>query len=439
MNEIFKSGQQTWLESSAQTCEILDLLGGGGQGEVYASKVKDRTFALKWYYPTAATPTQRKTIEALVRAGPPTEKFLWPLEMVSCEGVAGFGYLMPLREKRFHGLIELMNGDLDPPFRSLVETGMHLSNSFLQLHSKGLCYCDISFGNLFFDPEDGDVSICDNDNVGIDGQHYSGVLGTPRFMAPEVVIGRAKPSTTTDLYSLAVMLFYIFMMHHPLEGKREAEVECLDFPAMQKLYGHDPVFIFDPENDCNRPVPGLHDNAPIFWQLYPSFFQNLFVRAFTDGMRDPQHGRVRESEWRTCFQHMRDLFFYCPNCGAENFFDDPVNATETPQRVCWGCKTNLSAPLRIRIGSHSVVLTAETHLYPHHIDPTRRNDFSSPVAALAQHPKNPDVWGIKNLSGRPWTSVTVDGRSHEVPHGRSVSLAMGTRIIFGSSDGLILF
>lgn len=439
MSTIFSPEQQAWLESSDQPVEIVQFLGGGGQGEVYSVRLRERLYALKWYFPTAATTNQRRAIEALVRAGPPTESFLWPLEMVVSKGTPGFGYLMPLREDRFSGLVELMNGRVDPSFRALVETGLHLANSFLMLHSNGLCYCDISFGNIFFDPENGDVSICDNDNVGIDGQFFAGVLGTPRFMAPEVVIGTNRPSITTDLYSLSVLLFYVFMMHHPLEGKRETDIRCMDLPAMQRLYGENPVFIFDPEDDSNRPVPGIHDNAPTFWNLYPGFFREMMTTAFTKGLRDPEHGRIRESQWRSCLQRMRDLFFHCPQCGVENFFDDPDNAMQMPERQCWACNAPLPTPLRLRLGNRSVVLAADTKLYPHHLDATRRNDFSVPLAELSQHPQDPEVWGIRNLSDRHWQSVTTDGRSHDVAPGRSVSLAMGTRILFGNVDGLILY
>ena len=124
---------------------------------------------------------------------------------------------------------------------------LELADSFLRLHSLGFCYSDISFGNIFFDPVTGEISICDNDNVAVDGEGISDVLGTPRFMAPEIVREEAKPNINTDLYSLAVILFYMFMVHHPLEGKREREIACLDLPAMKKLYGTEALFHFRPQ------------------------------------------------------------------------------------------------------------------------------------------------------------------------------------------------
>ena len=97
--------------------------------------------------------------------------------------------------------------------------GVHLADKFLQLHAKGLCYRDISQNNVFFDPANGDILICDNDNVAVDG-NVTGVLGTARFMAPEVALGKTLPTTQTDLYSLAVLLFYILFNHHPFDGAK---------------------------------------------------------------------------------------------------------------------------------------------------------------------------------------------------------------------------
>jgi serine/threonine protein kinase len=434
----FRPGQTVWLEIAGERAEIKELIGSGGQGQVYHTAINGQDCALKWYFPHSATDAQRNAIERLIQKGPPNDRFLWPLDIALCQGNTSFGYLMPLREPRYRGMAELMSRVVDPTFKTLTTMALELADSFLRLHSLGFCYSDISFGNIFFDPVTGEISICDNDNVAVDGEGSSDVLGTPRFMAPEIVREEARPNIGTDLYSLAVILFYMFMVHHPLEGRREREIGCLDLTAMKKLYGTEALFIFDPKHGANRPVAGVHTNATLFWNLYPGYVRDIFTRAFTEGLRDPE-ARVRESEWRTVFTRMRDQIFYCHKCGAENFLADEGNLPgPLGDQTCWFCQETPVPPMRLLVGRNSFVLNQDTLLYPHHLDANRRNDYSEIWAEMVPHPKRPDVWGLKNVSGQNWTSVPLSGAPLvEVGSGRSVSLAPGLRIRFGPSEGTI--
>jgi eukaryotic-like serine/threonine-protein kinase len=429
---LFVPGRTVRTESTGLECEVRDFLGGGGQGEVYAVQLSGSAFALKWYYPQVATAKQRALIERLIRTGAPNPRFLWPVELATAAGASGFGYLMRLREPRFHNLVDLMKRRIDPSFHALSTAGFELADSFLQLHSKGLCYRDISFGNLFLDPDSGEILICDNDNVTVDGDPVTGVLGTPRFMAPEVVRGEAIPSTQTDLFSLAVLLFYLFVVHHPLEGKKEIAIHSFDLPAMTKLYGLEPVFIFDPNDRSNEAVPGYHDNAVAIWPIYPKFLRELFTKAFTQGISSPAHGRVREGEWRAAMIRLRDSIVYCEHCATENFYDrDAVQAG-----ICWSCQRRYRIPFRIRVGRHIVALNHDTRLYPHHLDEQRPYDFSTPVAQVNRHPDHPGRWGLRNLSSQSWFLQTAgDPAPIEVAPGRTAAMAHGARLNFGPSEG----
>ncbi len=437
MNQLLQPRQTVQLVTSTASCNVEQFLGGGGQGEVYRANLHGKPIALKWYFPAQATPEQQAALDILIKKGAPTAKFLWPIELAVAPGVRGFGYIMPLREPRYKSIVDLMTRRIEPSFRALTTAGLEIADSFLQLHAKGLCYRDISFGNVFFDPAAGDALICDNDNVAVDGAAVGGVLGTPRFMAPEIVRGDALPSTKTDLFSLAVLLFYMLMVHHPLEGRKEAEIRSFDLPAMNKIYGFEPVFIFDPANDTNRPVPGLHDNALAFWPIYPQFLRDLFTQAFTDGIRDPAHGRVRESEWRAAMARLRDAMIYCGACGAENFYDSDQLQAAGGRHPCWSCRKLVTPPLRIRIEKHVVMLNHDTRLFPHHLDPHRAYDFSAPVASVNRHPQNPSIWGLKNLAAEKWVVTAADGAIKEVEAQRSVTLAAGTKINFGNVAGEI--
>ena len=437
MNQVLTIGQIVNTGSSGQPCKIGQFLGGGGQGEVYRADFNGKPVAVKWYFQQTATAEQRIGLEKLITAGPPNDRFLWPMEIMQADNVPGFGYLMPLREPRYKGIVDLMKRRVEPSFKTLAKAGLQLADSFHQLHAKGQCYRDISFGNVFFDPQTGEVLICDNDNVAFDGVATSGVLGTPRFMAPEIVRGEAAPSTQTDLFSLAVLLFYMFMVHHPLEGKKEASIHSFDLPAMTKLYGTEPLFIFDPQDNSNAPVAGYQDNALAFWPIYPRYLQNLFTKAFTEGIRDPQHGRVRETEWRTALARLRDSIVYCSNCGVENFYDaDVLRETGNPSQ-CWACKQNLVLPFRLRVGKHVVLLNYDTQLFHHHIDDNRLYDYTQPVAEVARHPQYTSVWLLKNLTSEKWVCTLTDGTVKDVPPGRALPLANGTRVNFGKIEGEI--
>ncbi|MCY2990565.1 MAG: serine/threonine protein kinase [Planctomycetota bacterium] len=446
MNELLKLGQVVQTKISGQPCQVEKFLGGGGQGEVYAAKWTGGSFALKWYFPHAVSDEQRDSLEKLIHETPPSDAFLWPLDIADAPGVAGFGYLMRLRDQRFKGLLDLMMNRIDPQFRELVTVGLALADNFFKLHAKGLCYRDISFGNAFFDPDTGEVLICDNDNVTENRSPRVSVLGTPDFMAPEIVRGESLPSRQTDLFSLAVLLFYIFHVHHPLVGRKILSIRCWDLVARTKLQGHEPIFIFDPSDKSNEavrdPSGEAGANALTYWPIYPQFLRDTFVKAFTDGIRDPEHGRVMEGEWRQVLSRLRDSIYFCPRCGNENFYDaDAVQTSGGKPAICWEakCKKELRLPYHFCIGKSIVMLTHIGKLYPHHLDSSKDFDFTKPVAEVVQHPTDLSVWGLKNLTQEKWVATMADGSLKDVEPGRSVPLGLKVKVNFGKAEGEIRY
>jgi DNA-binding helix-hairpin-helix protein with protein kinase domain len=430
---IFTPGDKIPVGNTDATCLVEELLGAGGQGEVYRVAIDGQQQALKWYYPHTGTREQLENLVELIRKGSPDARFLWPTDLLAMDHRPGFGYLMPLRPARYKGVTDLLVRSVSPSFKNLATACANLSDAFLQLHSKGWCYRDISQGNMFFDPDTGDVLVCDVDNVGVNDGPTS-ILGTPRFMAPEVVRGEAHPSTETDRFSLAVMLFLVLLNDHPLDGRKEADIHCFDRPAMERLYGMEPLFIFDPNDRSNEPVPGCHDNAIAFWPIYPAFLKNLFIKSFTDGLRNPGHGRVTETQWCQAMSTLRDSIFNC-SCDAENIFDmERLQAGGTAGN-CWSCGAALRLPPRIRIGRTVVMLNPDSKLFAHHTANSASIDFRTPIAEVSRHPSDPNRLGLKNLSSESWSAVLSDGSVREIPPTRSVALDTVTRIHFGRADG----
>jgi serine/threonine protein kinase len=412
---------------------IRRFIAAGGQGEVYEvlDSATKTAYALKWYFKHSATAYQRKLIKRILDRGAPDSRFLWPLDIVEARGSRGsglFGYIMRLRPSNYKSIIDLMKRRAEPTFGALCMAGINLADGYHSLHSNGLCYRDISFGNLFFDPKTGDVLICDNDNVTVNRDSESGTDGTPRFIAPEIICSGKSPSTETDLYSMAVLLFYMFMLHHPLEGAKEANIKCFDGKAMEKIYGHEPVFIWHPTDFSNRPVPGYQDNAIIFWKIYPLFIREMFTIAFTEGLKNPGR-RIVEKQWKEAFSRLHSSIILCPRCRLENFaMDDKAN-------VCWGCCTSIPLPPHILIAGNALMLNRDTTVYEYGANGLF--DYTSAIGRVQQHPSDPGKWGIKNIGGSDWVYIRANGEKSVIKPGRSAPIIQGTKIGFGNIEGII--
>ena len=416
--------------------EVRELLGEGGQGSVYLARWEGREMALKWYVEPflKSVPDHKKNLAKVIKLGAPTPKFLWPQVIVTIQNRSEFGYLMNLRPKEYSSLNAYVSRKVRTSLRNALTACYQLADSFRTLHLKGYAYRDISRGNAFINVSNGDVLICDNDNVVPNNSLQTGVMGTGNFIAPEILKGNgAVPNGDSDLHSLAVLMFQILFLAHPLDGKRWANIRALDNLAQILLYRDDPLFVFDPENDSNRPVPGLQNNPLLFWKIYPQSLKDLFIQAFTVGLRSPAH-RVRESQWTGCFLEEMDHLVYCGNCGNEHFVDVPPSPpSRTYNGSCWNCNRIVSLPLSLRVDRKRIFLNRDTVLHPHHISRSQETNLDRIVAQVRRHPTDQSIWGLTNHSDRNWVveDASSSGQS-EVPPGRSVTLSPGTRIQFGT-------
>lgn len=149
--------------------------------------------------PRGGDPGPTGALTYLLDQDAPSERFLWPVDLAVIDGNSGFGYLMPLRDAGFIGMSEVVARKKEISFRVAATVALQLAESFLFLHSRGLCYRDISFGIVFLDPADGSVLICDVDNVSIDGAARRRCSALPTLWPPRfssVSHCRARKPTT---------------------------------------------------------------------------------------------------------------------------------------------------------------------------------------------------------------------------------------------------
>ena len=141
MNQLLNSGETVQMQPADLSYKVGGFLGGGGQGEVYRARLVDSQgagapVALKWFSPhyLRQDPDLRARLERAVDTGPPSDRFLWPQELVHTADRPGFGYVMPLREDRFVGITDLVTRRAEPTLRALVTAAFELAHNYRQLH-----------------------------------------------------------------------------------------------------------------------------------------------------------------------------------------------------------------------------------------------------------------------------------------------------------------
>jgi serine/threonine protein kinase len=394
-------------------------LGEGGQGAVHEVDYNGQKKALKWYSGKKIASPKKfyENLENNIKKGKPTNAFLWPEAITEKQGEA-FGYIMDLRLPEYKDFSKFLIGrEGFAGITPMTNAALQITAGFRALHQKGYSYQDLNDGNFFIDPKNGNVLICDNDNVSEYGKN-SGIAGKARYMAPEIVIGKAKPGMQTDAFSLAVVLFMLWTNSHPLEGKA-ACVPCMDAKSEKKIYGENPVFVLDPKDDSNRPVQGIHKGVISRWGFLPDYLKDTFIKAFSkELMKDPQ-SRIIEQEWLRIFIRMRSEVYKC-FCG-EVYFADAVNPNPCPE-----CKKKNAFPMYIKTQRYNVPVHQRTRLYACHTD-KGSDDYETLNGEVSA---NGSDFMLKNVSKETWY-VTDAGAQTSVAPGAFVKLKKSTTINFG--------
>lgn len=396
---------------------IIKELGRGGQGIVYQVEVNDQTMALKWYLNLMNDKFYRN-LEENITKGAPSDAFLWP-EYLTTKQNGSFGYIMKLRPQGYHEFGHyLLAKSKFKSFEALVNAAMKICEGFKSLHLSGLSYQDLNDGNFFIHPETGDVLICDNDNVFPEGEN-SGILGKARYMAPEVVTGKAMPDKYTDRYSLSVVLFLLFYANHPLEGARVLACPCMTEKFEKQFYGNEPIFIYDETKNVNRPVRGVHNNVLKRWMAFPTVLRDTFKQEFGEECLNNPSRRKMERQWQNLIQQLRDMLVVCPECGDETFVED-ANA---PKCMCCGKSFTLSGILKVN--ERNILLTPKTNLF---VD----IDIEPDVQVLSVYGDKFPVQ-LKNITNNSWIVETSSGKLKSVEPNQFMPVKVGLKINLGGT------
>lgn len=408
------------------TIRVEKLLGDGGQGYVYKVSYNGKPKALKWYKPEKVKNLKwfYNNIQKNIESGSPSPQFLWPEDLTNWEGNT-FGYIMGLRPDDYKDFPDfLLAKEKFTVFSSMIDAAINIVCGFRSLHKKGFTYQDLNDGNFFIRPSDGAVLICDNDNVAESGEN-SGIKGKPRYMAPVVVTGAEKPDKFTDRFSLAVILFLLFTNNHPLEGKKVEKQGCATEMEQYNVYGKNPVFIADPDDDSNRPLVGINRNFQIRWPLLNNAMRSLFVQAFSKkAMTEVRSSSLPiEMIWcRTLLQYRSDLVG-CPHCRNQTVL-------EHDKPICTKCKKDITPIGYLSVEHYEIPIIAGSVLSQEHLNDFAKEEYSTKVIGeIIVAKNNSNVFGLKNMSDYEWryqngneTKIVKKGEAVQLIKNRQIKI-----------------
>ncbi|BDD05712.1 helix-hairpin-helix domain-containing protein [Aureibacter tunicatorum] len=468
---------------------IDEIIGQGAMKDVYFSK--DKSYVVGFFRTKLDEASQNRLLDIV---GPYRDRifnqpggeywksvFCWPYDIVESDGL--WGVVTPVFQSHFffdHGSVNEdmlgirgkekegkwfasgshQNRFLDPREKgdllSYLRICLLISRAVRRLHAAGLAHSDLSYKNVLIDPKGRNACIIDIDGLVVPGKYPPDVIGTPDFIAPEVIISkhlpmeqRVLPSIYTDRHALAVLIYMYLFFRHPLRG---GKVHDMDAALDEEMtMGNKALFIEHPMDKTNRPkldqikkseLP-YADVGALPYTIAGPYLKELFDKAFITGLHDPEK-RPTADEWEQALVKTVDFIQPCSNqnCSHHWFvFDNKFKP------VCHYCGTHYEGELPVftfyssRDGEsftddkHRLMIYHNQYLYKWHV-----NRLVSPNEKLSDDDKAPLAYF--SLHNGKWMMVNqsigflkdIDEKK-VIKKGEGVYLKDGQRLLLSEETG----
>jgi serine/threonine protein kinase len=433
-------GNATLKTLQGEPVNVLKVISKeGGQGDVYRVNWKGGEYALKWYNRTEADAIgseQYRNIKRLTGIpNPDPKRFIWPQVIVTEDGSeregALFGYLMDLIPDGYHELKKFLCSDSNPgqkkfkSFHAMIWSALHMMTAVRALHLQGMSYKDLNPGNVSIDPATGRSLMVDCDNISVDGDPCT-VSGMRGYMAPEIVRSgfRKTPDIQTDLFSEAIILFRLFYMDHPMEGRRWNEFPVHTDRVEDELYSYHPIYNMAREDDRNRPDEVWAPNVIPRMERLPRVLLQGFENTFVNGIEHIM-GRTTDNAWLSYLTAARDqMVFLDPKCEREQCVYFQKKETIPP-----GCLRLTVGQKRSEVALYPMQSLFKNTLTGNHQDYETRVGWLNVVRG---------VLAMQNLSGQEWEVYDPTSKKvMPVAHQQWFPVKAGTQIKFSGQPKIV--
>ncbi len=316
---------ETIITVDGKKYKLGELAGYGAQGVVYEDYSGKKM--IKLYYPSGSDIIEEDIIERLrfIRDVKMPKNFVAVQDIVDKPYI---GYVMDKVEDH-KPLNTYLIPDKNMAFsewynqgfglRERIFIGYIIAKAFGELERSNLSYCDISGNNILVQTgKAASIKMIDVDNIYVAGKGTAAVLGTPRYIAPEVISRQKNPDVLSDNYSLAVLIFELLRVGHPyisddiLDGTPEDEEAAL---AGKYAYVND-------ENSTNMLPADI---------VLTEKLKQLFERCFVNGKKN-RIERPSAREFEFALLEASNKVIKCPSCGAWHY---PRKSGKTYEGCPW--------------------------------------------------------------------------------------------------------
>jgi serine/threonine protein kinase len=471
------------------------LIGAGGMKDVYFSPDKSYVIAL---FRDKQDGNSRSRLENIIgpyrekifagnEVGYWAERYCWPTDIVEHDGK--LGVVVPTYRKNFFFDFGSKNNDmnkllgkekegkwfasanlrqnvLDP--RELADWRKHLlvclniSRAVRRMHAAGLAHSDLSYKNVLIDPCTGGACIIDIDGLVVPGKFPPDVVGTPDFIAPEVVSSlhlkstdpnRKLPKRETDLHALSVLIYMYLLYRHPLRGKKVHDIDD-DHKDESLRMGSQALFVENPMDKSNRiSSDDLRKSEQIWdpskkpYEILGPYLKELVEQAFVKGLHHPNL-RPTANDWEYALVKTVDLIQPCSNSACEQKWYVFDNSTKPTCPFCLSKFKGLLPVLNLysfrkdkfSSDNHRIMVYPNQYIHEWHV-----NRAIFPNEKLTEEQRKPV--GYFQFHQGKWLFINqkINGlidkseNNKAIPIGDSVELKDNQQLILSKDEGGRLF
>lgn len=208
---------------------VAELLGKGGEGEVYA--IRGRSGLAVKIYNTSLRAKREDKVRAMVGEGlaVKTDLVAYPGDVVTDHEGNFLGFVMRLVSgyRPLHELYSPKSRQRYFPkadYRFLVHAALNVARAIGKVHQTGCIIGDLNHSGVLV-AQDATVALIDADSFqfSLNGKSYPCVVGVPDFTPPELHgknLASVQRTIEHDNFGLAVAIFHLlFMGRHPYAGR----------------------------------------------------------------------------------------------------------------------------------------------------------------------------------------------------------------------------